>query len=75
MPVATPGKEQPEPCLRAPEPVINPSIQQYLDQRENLPTNTKNLIIVEGLIGAGKSTLLRLLSSKGKNVIEENIEL
>ena len=75
MPVATPGKEPLKPCLRAPEPVVNPSIQQYLDQRENLPTNTKNLIIVEGLIGAGKSTLLRLLSSKGKNIIEENLGL
>ena len=75
MPVATPGREQPELCLRAPEPIINPSIQQYLDQRASLPTNTKNLVIIEGLIGAGKSSLLRLLASKGKNVIEENIEL
>ena len=75
MPVATLGREQPELCLPAPEPIINPSIQQYLDQRASLPTNTKNLVIIEGLIGAGKSSLLRLLASKGKNVIEENIEL
>ena len=75
MPVATPEKEPLGPYLRVPESVITSSIQQYLDQRETPHTNTKNLIIVEGLIGAGKSTLLRLLSSKGKNVIEENLEL
>ena len=75
MPVVTPEKEPLGPYLRVPESVITSSIQQYLDQRETPHTNTKNLIIVEGLIGAGKSTLLRLLSSKGKNVIEENLEL
>ena len=75
MPVATLGREQPELCLPAPEPIINPSIQRYLDQRASLPTNTKNLVILEGLIGSGKTSLLRLLASKGKHVIEENLEL
>ena len=75
MPVVTPEKGLLGHYLQVPESVITSSIQKYLDQRKTPNTNMKNLIVVEGLIGAGKSTLLRLLSSKGKNVIEENLGL